>query len=81
MEDKDNKEHKENNDNRENDDNNWPVTISFNIVSGVCPFNGSRITDTSVFGNDPIKNNCFHPMSQLPPPKGGGLYLRMQRGQ
>ena len=48
----------------ENKEDSWFVTISFNIVSDVSPFNGNRMTNTSVFDNDPIKNNCFHPMNK-----------------
>jgi hypothetical protein len=35
---------KDNKNNKENKDDSWLITISFNVISDACPFNGSRMT-------------------------------------
>lgn len=49
---------------KDDKDSSWLIAISFNIISDVCPFNGSRMTQTFFFGSELIKNNCFHPMNK-----------------
>jgi len=57
-------EDKEDSDNKKSKDDSWLVSISFNIISDACPFNGSRMTHTFLFGNELIKDSCFHPMNK-----------------
>lgn len=49
---------------KDSKDDSWLVSISFTIISDVCPFNGSKMVKTFFYGSEFMKDNCLHPMNK-----------------
>lgn len=50
--------------NRSDKNDSWPISISFNITSESCPFNGCKMMQTFFYCSELAKNNCLHPLNK-----------------
>jgi hypothetical protein len=63
----------------------WIVSISFNIISEFCPFNGAKMVKTFFYGSESIRDNCLHPLNKnwtmwsMPECKKDGCPIRVNK--